>query len=138
MSRTVRHLLWYWGPLVAYAALVFVLSSMSHPPVPVVKLPNFDKVLHMIEYTGLGLLLCRGLAMGREGLAPGMAFLAAILLGTLYGTTDELHQMFVPMRTASLGDLCADVVGSTLGGLSYWVLFLRKVAVRRSEPHVDP
>lgn len=129
MSRTLRQLAWYWGPFLGYAAIIFVLSSMSHPPVPpVLTFKHADKVLHFFEYLGLGLLLCRGLTMGGEGLAPGMAFLAAALLGTLYGATDELHQYVVPGRSASLADLGADVSGATVGGLLYWRAFVRRIA----------
>jgi VanZ family protein len=136
MSRTVRQLAWYWGPFVAYAGAIFVLSSMSRPPVPSILLfPHSDKLMHFCEYLGLGLLLCRGLAAGGEGLAPGFAVLAAVLLGTLYGATDELHQYVVPGRSASLADLAADVAGATAGGLLYWRFFLRNVPARLDESH---
>ena len=134
MSRTARRLLWYWGPLVGYAAVIFALSAMKHPPVPVPRFPHADKVLHMIEYSGLGFLLCRGLAMGRHGLAPSMALLSATLLGALYGASDELHQLMVPGRSASVLDLAADVVGTALG---YWLLYLRQVAVAGGRSAAD-
>jgi len=35
----------------------------------------------------------------------------SIAIGTLYGVTDEFHQTFVPHRSASLMDLCADFMG---------------------------
>ena len=35
----------------------------------------------------------------------------SILIGTLYGITDEFHQTFVPHRSASLMDLCANFLG---------------------------
>ncbi|MGI5862105.1 MAG: VanZ family protein [Myxococcales bacterium] len=128
MSRTARKLLWYWGPLVGYAGVIFALSALKQPPMPLPRFPHADKVLHLVEYAGLGLLLCRGLAMGGQGLSPLKAFLSAVLLGALYGASDELHQLMVPGRSASALDLAADVVGAALGGRAYWLLYLRSRA----------
>lgn len=125
MKATALRLLRFWGPLAGYALVIFWLSSMSHPPVPAVPIPHFDKLLHLIEYAGFGALMCRALAMGGEGLSPRAAVLAAALLGAIYGASDELHQAFVPNRDSSLFDLLADIGGATLGGLAYWAAALR-------------
>ena len=53
------------------------------------------------------------------------AFIFAILLGSLYGVSDEFHQMFVPHRTASLMDWVADFTGilfAQLFVLSFYIL----------------
>jgi len=126
MSReNLRLFLWYWLPLVVYAAIIFILSSMSHPPVPSVDLPHFDKVLHTIEYGGLGVLLCRAASMRGRWLSPGSALIAALLVGSLYGASDEMHQMFVPFRTADPFDFLADCFGTALGAGTFRALFLR-------------
>ena len=52
-----------WGPVVAYMAFIFALSSISHPP----PLPGqSDKLLHGLLYGGLGALFARAVA-GRRG-----------------------------------------------------------------------
>jgi VanZ family protein len=124
-GTTLRILFWYFLPLVAYAAIIFLLSSMSHPPIPAVDLPHFDKVLHTIEYAGLGVLLCRALSMGGRWLSPGGAFIGALLLGALYGASDELHQMFVPFRTGDPFDFLADCFGTALGAGIFRLIWLR-------------
>ncbi len=43
------------------------------------------------------------------------ALLQAVILGCLYGMTDELHQYFVPGRSTSATDWLADTVGTTAG-----------------------
>ncbi len=116
---------WYWGPLALYAAVIFILSSMSHPPIPLLPWPHSDKVLHAIEYAGLGGLLARALALGGRGLSARGAVAAAVGLGALYGASDELHQVFVPCRTADPLDWMADVVGAAAGALLYWGFGLR-------------
>ncbi len=41
--------------------------------------------------------------------------LLTVLLSVLYAVTDELHQYFVPGRTASFRDVCIDTLGAVLG-----------------------
>jgi len=43
--------------------------------------------------------------------------LLAVLASTVYGVTDEVHQRFVPGRTADLLDLAADAVGATIAAV---------------------
>ena len=50
----------------------------------------------------------------------------AIVVGALYGVSDEFHQTFTPMRSGNdLGDITADVIGSTIGATA-WMLLLRR------------
>ena len=47
----------------------------------------------------------------------------SILLSSLYGISDEIHQSFVPYRTADVMDALADIIGSAfgVGVLSLWL-----------------
>ena len=47
------------------------------------------------------------------------ALLAAIAFATLFGLTDEIHQLWVPHRSFSLLDLLTDTVGATAGALTW-------------------
>jgi VanZ family protein len=49
------------------------------------------------------------------GCSPRRAFLLAVVIGSLYGGTDEFHQSFVPGRTADPLDWVADTLGVALG-----------------------
>lgn len=110
----------YWGPVCGYAGLIFYLSSQSHPDQD---LPSFidlfsDKVLHAVEYAVLGGLCYRAFRWGtveswRHGAVP-----LAILLASLYGISDEVHQAFVPLRDSSWQDWLADSLGATLGAVT--------------------
>lgn len=42
------------------------------------------------------------------------AVILALLIGLLYGASDEFHQMFVDGRTSSIMDLVADITGLIL------------------------
>ena len=46
-----------------------------------------------------------------------MRILAATVLATLYGVSDEIHQMFVPPRTPDWQDVCADALGAMTGAV---------------------
>ena len=102
----LAHRLSVWTPVVAWAALIFVLSGI---PGLSSGLGAWDVVLrklaHLVEYAILGALLLR--AVGREP--------AAVALGSLYAVTDEVHQAFVAGRQGSPLDWLIDTVGVVAG-----------------------
>jgi len=108
---------WRWlVPALAYAGFIFVVSHLSNPfPFTPTGLLAWDKLLHLCEYTALGALLAWGLARAGASLATGGVW--AAVLGSAYGLTDEIHQAFVPNRTADPGDWLADTAGALLGAL---------------------
>lgn len=113
----------YWAPVLIYAATIFYLSSL---PKPHEQLPEFlrdlsDKFLHVVEYGVLGALWYRAFRWASGPRIAASAVLLAIVAGSIYGITDEVHQAFVPMRTASPLDWMADTLGSAIGacGLSW-------------------
>jgi VanZ family protein len=99
-----------WLPVVAWAAVIFVLSSIPHLGTG---LGTWDTILrkgaHVSEYAILGLLLMR--AIGRE--AP------AFVLGIGYAITDEVHQHFVSGRHSSPLDVAIDSTGVLIGVLVF-------------------
>ncbi len=114
---TGRRALSLWLPPVAYLAVIFALSSMSHAPVP--KFISQD-LLHYPEYALLGLLLARALH-GSWDRPPTLSLMAlALLLTAFFGATDEIHQAFVPNRLPDLVDLGRDVIGGMAGVVLWW------------------
>jgi len=108
-----------WLPLIAACIGVWIVSSMSHPPVPAVfSFANADKLLHCAGYSVLGALAFYGMR-GRGW--PREALIAWVFV-VLFGFSDEYHQSFVPGRDASLGDVAADAVGGAIGvgALAWW------------------
>lgn len=120
------HLLWLWLPVALDAALIFYLSSIPRLPSP--PGPFSDKHFHFASYAVLTVLLVRALASARIRNVTGRVAIAAIVLATLYGVTDEIHQMFVPGRTAALDDLAADALGAVAaaGLLLAWAIIRRQ------------
>ena len=95
-----------WLPVVAWAALIFALSSV---PDLGTGLGGWDlvlrKIAHAAEFAVLGALLVR--ATDRAGVA--------LLVGVLYAVGDEVHQSFVPGRLGSPVDVAIDAVGVAVG-----------------------
>jgi VanZ family protein len=112
-----------WAPAALCAALIFALSSLSQPQdlFPPALL-SFDKLVHAAEYAVLGAVLAR--ALGAGGRPPARVLAVALLLGSLYGASDELHQAFVPGRSADVLDWAADTAGAAVGAAAF--AFLRR------------
>jgi VanZ family protein len=120
------HLLWLWLPVALDAALIFFLSSIPRLPSP--PGPFSDKHFHFASYALFATLLVRALASARFRNVTGRIAIIAILLATFYGMTDEIHQIFVPGRTAALDDLAADALGAVTaaGLLLAWAIIRRQ------------
>jgi VanZ family protein len=111
---------WLWGPVVLQLAIIFAASSIPN----LRQIPGgiSDKSGHSIGYAMLAGLLVRALAGGRLEGVTWKRSVAAIVLATLYGVSDEFHQLFVPGRSADPYDVLADSVGATLGTAIGWLL----------------
>ena len=100
--------------------VIFYLSSLPGDTY----VPSFfsaDKVLHVCVYGVLGYLVAR--ALGSYGISRKQIFIRAFALCILYGISDEVHQLFVPHRHASVMDVLADGIGSSLGIAIYLKYF---------------
>jgi VanZ family protein len=118
-------LLRYELPLLACMAFITALSSRPSLPGPGERgsllRDIFNYGSHMFIYGALAGLAWRVL-VHRAGNLPGWLAarprLSAILFALLYGIGDEIHQSFVPGRTASPWDALADLLGATLAMLA--------------------
>jgi VanZ family protein len=107
-----------WLPVGLWAGVIFALSSIPGSRLPAIDLPQSDKLAHALLYGVLAGLLWRALDRIRDGKAAVATALTAILLATVYGISDEVHQLWTPLRTADWRDVAADAAGATLGALS--------------------
>ena len=108
---TIRRL-HLWLPPLLCMALIFHFSSQSNP-LPELTTRVWDKGLHTLGYSGLGLLVCR--AFIGEGVKGAKAVLITIIVAGAYAMSDEWHQAFVPSRSSDVLDWVADTIGSMLG-----------------------
>ncbi len=107
---------------IMYMMAIWVMSSMSSDAI--VELPDsqwdafIKESLHLVEFgilyilLALALLTMRGLSAKTNGVL--------ILISSLYGLTDEIHQFFVPYRSATVIDLVKDIIGVLVAS---WILY---------------
>jgi VanZ family protein len=116
---------WLWPVLVA--VLIFSASGRSQVADP--GIPNVDKVIHFLVYGLLGTLVVR------TGVGGRWAPIIALVVTSLYGVTDEIHQSFVPGRSMELADWVADTAGASVAILMYarwaWYRVRLEAPVRR-------
>jgi VanZ family protein len=107
-----------WAPVLLYMAVIFVASAQ-----PDVSIPDglTDKSSHMLGYIPLGILLVRALAGGLPAQVTWRMASMAIVIAFAYAVTDEIHQMFVPGRSAEAYDLVADAIGASIGAGACWL-----------------
>jgi VanZ family protein len=102
-----------WGPVLLVMGLIYSQSANSDPAAPPGGMS--DKSAHFLAYAVLGATVVRALAGGRPAAMTAGRIALAAFVATLYGASDEVHQMFVPNRTPELLDLAADAAGSVAG-----------------------
>ena len=138
-----HHRLWRYGPLVLWAALIFIGSTdvlsasntggvlvrpvlwlFPHLSEETLKIYQFvvRKAGHFTEYFVLALVAARAFRTSTCELLHARWFWVSLSLIVVYSLSDEFHQSFYPSRTASIYDSIID----SLGGLTALVLLALK------------
>ncbi len=116
-GTTTRRFLFLWGPVLVWCGVIFGFSSI--PTLPRVELIWWDfvmkKTAHIVEYGILYFLIFRAMSRGVKRQASSVKhWLFPFIFAFLYAISDELHQSFVPGRTARMMDVGFDTVGMFL------------------------
>ena len=133
----MKFFLKYWLPVVVWLGLIFIgstdLLSAEHtsriiglilrrcnPHVSIATISQVQffvrKAAHLSEYAFLAMLLWRAFRhVARWQSTIAKLFLAVWLICFLFAASDELHQSFVPSRTASPKDVLIDAIGALIG-----------------------
>ena len=136
----------YWLPVLVWMVIIFSASSdtmsfqhSSRILAPIIHwlFPQLSeekisaivffirKCAHLTEYAVLALLLWRALRKPvRRDPRPWRWVEArlALLFVAIYAATDEFHQLFVPHREASVGDVIIDTAGGVAGLVLLWTI----------------
>jgi VanZ family protein len=128
----MRNFLRRYGATLAWALALFTLSSIPDLTSPLHISKWDDKWQHTLAYMPFGWLLVQSLSWnGRKG--QSLLWLA-IVIGVLYGISDEIHQYFVPGRFADWRDVLADAIGVSVGG---WLGYRRQKRKLSSEANAS-
>ena len=107
----------------ALAALIAIILAIfiggTQPGAGSLFPPPWDKLVHLITYGFMLLLALLAFPKGK----PMLLACAIILLGAL----DEIHQIYIPGRSAGFDDLAADIVGILIVYF-VWIWFRNKKA----------
>ena len=157
-ALTKRRRLSRYGPVILWAALIFIgssdLLSASHTSTFLIRplrllFPSASettlntihfalrKLGHFTEYAILASLAARAFRTSSQPWLRQRWFWTALSFVIVYALFDEFHQSFVPSRTASIYDSMIDMVG----GLTALVLIhvrSPRVSKRDSRPGCPP
>jgi len=102
----------YYVAALAYCCFIFWLSNQSMPPGSGFKIPHLDKMAHFVLFGGLAAVISVGLHRSGKPHPSWVYHVAPAMAVFTYGTIDECHQYFVPLRSPDVVDLIMDVSGA--------------------------
>ncbi len=105
----------------AYCAFIFWLSHQPEPPQPDIEIPFADKAFHFVLFGGLAAVLSLGMQRSAHAGAT-RHLLVPVLFTVAYALTDEVHQLFIPLRNFDPWDLVADAAGAVVVHAALWRL----------------
>jgi VanZ family protein len=121
-----------------WALFMLALTSWPSPPeIPVVSaIPDFDKLVHASLYGVFGFLLYFSIAW--KGQTPariswGRALAVAALVAA-WGSLDEVHQIWIPGRSAEVADAVTDTIAGLAGALVASAGAARRVRSTAGDP----
>ena len=138
-SAGLRNRLWRYGPVVLWAGAIFIFSSglfsgsktstivrplvqWVYPGISETTLAVLHglirKASHFVEFAIFALFTARAFRTSSRDFLRNHWFAVSLAFVAVYALSDELHQSFVPSRTASIYDCLID----TAGGLAALVL----------------
>ncbi len=123
----------YLPPLILMA-LIFVMSSIpmdgksERLKFMTDLAPTVQNILHIPVFDLLAYLWLRSLA--KHGFSRIQKLISTMIITVGYGILDEVHQLFVPGRYASLSDVVMNILGITIGIIIFLQLE-RRLKLRR-------
>lgn len=121
-------------PPLIVASTIFYFSSLESVDFIHEVITIQDKFLHITAYCVLGITLIFASLGILKNTSKRNIIIFVILLGALYGISDEIHQSFVPGRNADVFDWLADLIGI---GISFIFYPLILKLVNKIQKHIN-
>lgn len=109
-----------FSPVVGMMAVIFLVSSQPGDHLHLPSFLPYDKAWHLLEYAILAATCFYAVRPSFSHDNRTLVSFLVVCFSFLYGVSDEFHQSFVPLRTASFSDVIADTLGATLVAIGYW------------------
>lgn len=124
-----------WCAVTLWAATIFYLSSLTGREIArMVPFDFWDKLAHFLAFAAGGFLVAAALRWAVAWPWKKIAIFAIVGV-SLYGITDEIHQLFTPFRSGGdFGDWLADTLGGVAGVMLFRFLHARFQKTRRPAP----
>ena len=111
-----------------WMGLLFYLSHQPSLPMPSLFSAQ-DKITHALAYGALAVMLLGSFPL-RADRYSWQQIGASVVIASLYGASDELHQSFIPRRSSEIGDWVADTLGALIAVLLVAWLVKNRRAVK--------
>ena len=109
-TNLIKYLL-YQFPAILWIVAIFIQSSIPNLSVPDLGFKTQDKLAHLIEFGILAILLRRFFIFNSRINLQKKWYLLTLIVGCCYAVFDEIHQAFVPGRSADVYDVLVDIIG---------------------------
>jgi VanZ family protein len=110
----------------AYALLILIVSSIPDLTPPELGFKFQDKLYHFLEYGIFSVLLFFSLLNSPKDFLRKNVLLISLFIGASFAILDEIHQRFIPGRSADILDFAADFLGVALIQLVFWVYYSKR------------
>ncbi|MFC1564601.1 VanZ family protein [candidate division KSB1 bacterium] len=107
----MRKFLRYYIPVLFWIFFIYLSSYLLKDNSISRSILHLDKVVHFFEYGILGFLFLRAIYYSQSERELPRSLLTAFGITIFFAAFDELHQIYVPGRTASFMDFAADFAG---------------------------
>lgn len=122
-----QHFLRFQFPMVIWAGLIFLASSIPSAKMPHIGILTYDKLIHGTVFFVFGLLLHRAFEPRPDQRHfPWLRLAIVLFIVMVYGAMDEFHQSFVPGRSVDFFDFLADTIGGVTAVFVLIILSIRR------------
>jgi VanZ family protein len=130
----VRKFAKWWLPVIVWMSVIFIGSSIGSLPRVGGKTSDavVHRVAHVIEFAVLGALTLRAVSRARP--ITKRELIIAMIMVTLYGVSDEIHQRFTPGRSSEVSAVLFDAAGGLIGAWVYRQWTMRQRIVVAAKP----
>lgn len=132
LERNSKYLVYI--PLIIYWLILFILTSL--PSGMAITTDVSDKINHFGAYGLLSVFLYTALHFQNKYITmKKYPAIFTVLIASFYGALDEIHQIYVPGRSAELLDWLADILGSITAVIitKYLLEYLKRTEFEKSK-----